>query len=109
MPVLYQDDWADRAGFWHGGFLPAILRYFTRKFFRSSKNKGTSKISSLQVDHVVMLLTKLMSTVELVDLNCDSRCIVAVYYMTIDRNVLTTLLRFMWIVLYNLFLQLFSI
>ena len=31
-PVLYRDDWKNRDGFWHGGFLPPIPQCVVRKF-----------------------------------------------------------------------------
>ena len=31
-PVLYQNNWTNRAGFWHGGFLSPIPRCVIRKF-----------------------------------------------------------------------------
>ena len=31
-PVFYRNDWTNRAGFWHGGFLPPIPHCVVRKF-----------------------------------------------------------------------------
>jgi len=31
-PVLYRNDWTNRAGFWHGGFLPPVPLCVIRKF-----------------------------------------------------------------------------
>jgi len=31
-PVLYRNDWTDRAGFWHGGCLPSFLHCALGKF-----------------------------------------------------------------------------
>ena len=62
-PVLYRNDWTNRAGFWHGGFLPSIPHYVVRKFAYLQKLRyfplalcpklRTWKILPRQVDRVV--------------------------------------------------------
>ena len=51
-----------------------------------------------------VLSTKLVD--ELVDHICDGRRVMAVYYTSVDRNVLTAIFRFVTNLLYNLFLRL---
>ena len=38
--ALYRNDWTDRAGFWHRGFLPPILHCVIKRNLGTSKNKG---------------------------------------------------------------------
>ena len=63
VSVLYRNDWTNRAGFWHGGFLPPITHYLLRRFVYLQKlayfplglcpKLRTWKISPRQVDRVV--------------------------------------------------------
>jgi len=110
-PVVYQNDWTNRAGFWHGGFLPPIVRkfgylqksgHFPLELFpklRTFKNFATASRSSCQQNS-----SSSSSTVERV----DNRRVVAVYYKLVNCNSQTPLglLRFLVDSLYNLFLQL---
>ena len=62
-PILYQNEWTNRAGFWHRGFLPAIPHCIVKKYGVSPKIRvlpsgtlsqtRTQKISPRQVDRVV--------------------------------------------------------
>ena len=62
-PVLYRNDWTNRAGFWHRGLLPHIPRCVIRKYGYLQKlgyfplelcpKLRTWKISPRQVDRVV--------------------------------------------------------
>ena len=97
--------------FWHGGFLPPIVRkfgylqksgHFPLELFpklRTFKNFATASRSSCQQNS-----SSSSSTVERV----DNRRVVAVYYKLVNCNSQTPLglLRFLVDSLYNLFLQL---
>ena len=62
-PVLYRNGWRNRAGYWHGGFLPSIPHCVIRKFGYLQKlwyfplelfpKLPTWKISPRQVDRIV--------------------------------------------------------
>jgi len=113
-PVVYRNDWTNRAGFWHGGFLPPIVRkfgylqksgHFPLELFsklRTFKNFATASRSSCQQNSSSSSSSS--STVERV----DNRRVVAVYYKLVNCNSQTPLglLRFLVDSLYNLFLQL---
>ena len=107
-PVLYQNDWTNRAGFWYGGFLTLI------PYCDISRNYGTSlwilelcfklrtwKISPGQVIRVVNVVDGRACWRHLY----DNRRVVAVSYKSNNCNPLTPLLRFVVDLLYNLFLQ----
>jgi len=62
-PVLYQNDWTNRASLWHRGFLPPVPHRVVRKYgylqklgffpLRLCPKLRTSKISPRQLDRVV--------------------------------------------------------
>jgi len=62
-PVLYRNDWTNRAGLWHRGFLPPVPHRVVRKYgylqklgffpLRLCPKLRTSKISPRQLDRVV--------------------------------------------------------
>ena len=51
--VMYRNDWTNRFGFWHGGFLPAIPHCVLRNF-KECPIFRNSKIMPWQVDRVVI-------------------------------------------------------
>jgi len=112
-PVLYRNDWTNRAGIWRWGFLPPVPHCVVRKFGYLQKlgyfpvelcpKLGTWKISPRQIDRVV----NNSSTVELVD---DTYTTVDESWLfTTSRSNVTLQLHYCDFVLhlsYNLYLQL---
>jgi len=107
QPELYRNSWTNRAGFWHGCFLPPMpqeirkitgippkLRFFPSEF---SPNSGLRKFRH---DTSIALSTELVDAEACWRHLYDNRRIVA-----IRCNPLTPLLRFVVDLLYNLFQQ----
>ena len=89
-PMLYRNDWTNRAGFWHGGFLPSTLHCVVRKSL-SPKIKNLSLWNfATNRGKSIALSTKLVVVVD-----CrvcwwhvyDNR-VVAVYYKSVNSNVI---------------------
>jgi len=114
-PTLCRNDWTNRAGFWHGGFLPPILHCVIRKF-GISKNKGTSLsifipnsgLRKVRGGKLIVLSTKLVDGRVCWRRSTRRGWTHIVYYTSVDRNPVTPLLWFAADSLYNLFLQLLS-
>ena len=122
--ILYRNDWTNRAGFWHGGFLPTVTHCY-KEIWAPPGSKiriyfslelclrlRTLKISLRQVDgsrcQQSSSSSLSTSTVELVDdtYRTVHDRVVAVYYKSVYCNPLTPSLRYVVDSLYNLFLQL---
>jgi len=115
-PVLCRNDWMNRAGFWRGGFLPPIPLCVVRKYGYLPKlgyfplglcpKLQTWKISPRRVDRVAnntlrRRRRRSSSLTTPIRQSTSRGCLIQV-----GRNPLTSLLRFVVYLLYNLFLQL---
>jgi len=102
-PVLYWNDWTNRAHFWHGDF-PPLSHTVLKGNFGISNNQGTSLwdfvpnsgLGKFRHSKSIALSTTLV----VVDGRAcwrhlyDSRRVVAVYYKSVNCNPLTRSLRF---------------
>jgi len=112
-PVLYRNDWTNRAGFRHGSFFPSIPHCVIWKYGYLQKTKVlpclrkfvvNSGLGKFRHGKSIALSTKLVVVVCWRHLY-DDRRVVAVYYKSINWSHLTPLLRFVFVdLLYNLFL-----
>jgi len=103
-PVLYRNEWTDRAGFWRGSFLRPILHCVVRKF-GYLQNKGTflrnfvsnSGLRKFRHGKSIVLSIKLIDAPA-----CWPHLLRStrngwthiVYYTSVDHDALTSLLRF---------------
>ena len=96
-PVLYRNDWTNRAGFRHGGFLPPVSHCVVRKCGHLQKSRTSlwdfvpnSRLRKIRHGKSIALSTTLVVVV--VDGRAcwqhlyDSRRVVAVYYKSVNCN-----------------------
>ena len=110
-PVMYRNNWTNRADFWHRAFLPPDPHCAIRKYGYPKKlgyfslelvpNFGLRKFRH---GKSVVLPTKLFDGRACWRCLYDNRPVVVVYYTSVNCNPLTPLCRFVATLLYNLFL-----
>ena len=115
-PVLYQKNWTNRAGFWHGGFLTPIPLCAVKKFGYLQKLRNfslelctklrTQKISSRQVDRVVNKTRRRRRRSSLLTTSIRQSTSRGCLLQVGRLQPKTPLLRFVVDLLYDLFLQL---